>query len=129
MQQTMRDDICLIMASVDGSYVAAALNYIGSDALYGRNWGALIHKRFLHFELCYYQAIEAGLELGLPRVEAGAQGEHKLARGYEPVLTYSAHWLAHPGLRQGVESYLVREREAIEHEVDILGKHTPFRKG
>lgn len=129
MQQSMRDDICLIMASVDGNYVAAALNFIGSEALYGRNWGALIHKRFLHFELCYYQAIEAGLELGLPRVEAGAQGEHKLARGYEPVVTHSAHWLSHPGLMQGVENYLLREREAIEHEVDILAKHTPFRKG
>jgi len=129
MQQTMRDDICLVMASVDGDYIAAALNYIGSEALYGRNWGALIHKPFLHFELCYYQAIEAGLELGIPRVEAGAQGEHKLARGYEPVLTHSAHWLSHPGLRQGVEDYLRREREAIERDVDILAKHTPFRKG
>ena len=128
MQQTMRDDICLVMASMDGTPVAAALNYIGSDALYGRNWGALVHKPFLHFELCYYQAIEAGLELGLPRVEAGAQGEHKLARGYEPVVTHSAHWLAHPGLMRGVEDYLVREREAVEHEVDILAKHTPFRK-
>ena len=128
MQQTMRDDICLVMASMDDTAIAAALNYIGSDALYGRNWGALIHKPFLHFELCYYQAIEAGLELGLPRVEAGAQGEHKLARGYEPVVTHSAHWLSHPGLMQGVENYLVRERAAIEHQVDILAKHTPFRK-
>ncbi len=129
MQDTMRQDICLVMASIDGNYVAGALNYIGSEALYGRNWGALIHKRFLHFELCYYQAIEAGLELGLPRVEAGAQGEHKLARGYEPVVTHSAHWLSHPGLMQGVENYLVRERAAVEHEVDILSQHTPFRKG
>jgi predicted N-acyltransferase len=128
MQQTMRDDICLVTASMDGNYIAAALNYIGSDALYGRNWGALVHKSFLHFELCYYQAIEAGLELGLPRVEAGAQGEHKLARGYEPVITHSAHWLAHPGLMQGVENYLLRERAAVEHDVDILAKHTPFRK-
>ena len=129
MQQTMRDDICLVMASMDNTPIAAALNYIGSDALYGRNWGALVHKPFLHFELCYYQAIEAGLELGLPRVEAGAQGEHKLARGYEPVVTHSAHWLSHPGLMQGVEDYLIRERAAVEHEVDILAKHTPFRKG
>ncbi len=129
MQQTMREDICLVMASMDGDYVAAALNFIGSDALYGRNWGSLIHKRFLHFELCYYQAIDAGLDLGLPRVEAGAQGDHKLARGYEPVITHSAHWLSHLGLRQGVESYLIREREAVEHEVTILAKHTPFRKG
>lgn len=128
MQQTMRDDICLVMAFMDDTPIAAALNYIGSDALYGRNWGALIHKPFLHFELCYYQAIEAGLELGLPRVEAGAQGEHKLARGYEPVVTHSAHWLTHPGLMQGVEDYLIRERAAVEHEVDILAKHTPFRK-
>ena len=129
MQQTMRGDICLVMASKDGTYVAGALNYIGSDALYGRNWGALVHKPFLHFELCYYQAIEAGLELGLPRVEAGAQGEHKLARGYEPVVTHSAHWLSHPGLMQGVEDYLARERAAVGHEVDILSQHTPFRKG
>ncbi|MEP4052821.1 MAG: GNAT family N-acetyltransferase [Litorimonas sp.] len=129
MQQTMRDEICLVMASMDGTPIAAALNYIGSEALYGRNWGALVHKPFLHFELCYYQAIEAGLELGLPRVEAGAQGEHKLARGYEPVVTHSAHWLTHPGLMKGVEDYLVRERAAVEHEVDILAKHTPFRKG
>lgn len=128
MQQTMRDDIVLVMAWMDGTPIAAALNYIGSDALYGRNWGALVHKPFLHFEICYYQAIEAGLERGLPRVEAGAQGEHKLARGYEPVITHSAHWLAHPGLRQGVEDYLDRERLAVEHEVSILAKHTPFRK-
>ncbi|WP_427453425.1 GNAT family N-acetyltransferase [Litorimonas sp. WD9-15] len=128
MQQTMRDDIVLVMAWMDDTPIAAALNYIGSDALYGRNWGALVHKPFLHFELCYYQAIEAGLERGLPRVEAGAQGEHKLARGYEPVITHSAHWLAHPGLRQGVEDYLDRERLAVEHEVSILAKHTPFRK-
>lgn len=129
MQDTMRDDICLVIASMDGDYIAAALNYIGSQALYGRNWGALVHKPFLHFELCYYQAIEAGLELGLPRVEAGAQGEHKLARGYEPVVTHSAHWLSHPGLMQGVEDYLEHERAAVEHEVDILSEHTPFRKG
>lgn len=129
MQQTMRDDICLVMASIDGEYIAAALNFIGSEALYGRNWGALIHKPFLHFELCYYQAIEAGLELGLPRVEAGAQGEHKLARGYEPVVTHSAHWLSHPGFMQGVEDYLVRERSAVAHDINILSQHTPFKKG
>jgi predicted N-acyltransferase len=132
MQQTMRDDIVLIMAfegtEMDGTPIAAALNYIGSDALYGRNWGALVHKPFLHFELCYYQAIEAALERGLPRVEAGAQGEHKLARGYEPVVTHSAHWLAHPGLRSAVSDYLVAERRAVARDVNILDKHTPFRK-
>lgn len=129
MQQTMRQDICLVMAWQDDDPIASALNFIGSDALYGRNWGALIDKPFLHFELCYYQAIDAGLELGLPRVEAGAQGEHKLARGYEPVPTYSAHYLAHPGLRGAVEDYLARERQAVEHEIHILAKHTPFKKG
>lgn len=129
MQQTMREDILLIIAEMDGTPIAAALNFIGSEALYGRNWGALTHKPFLHFELCYYQAIEAGLELGVGRVEAGAQGEHKLARGYEPVTTHSAHYLTHPGLRDAVESYLARERNAVSHEVKILDALTPFRKG
>lgn len=129
MQDTMRGDICLVSASIDDSPVAMALNYIGGDALYGRNWGTLIDKPFLHFELCYYQAIEAGLERGLSRVEAGAQGEHKLARGYEPVTTHSAHYITHPGLRGAVEDYLARERRAVEREIDILSKHTPFKKG
>jgi predicted N-acyltransferase len=129
LQETMREDICLIMAFDGETPIAAALNFIGSDALYGRNWGALVHKPFLHFELCYYQAIEAALERGLPRVEAGAQGEHKLARGYEPVATHSAHYLSHPGLRDAVESYLARERLAVEREIKILDQHTPFRKG
>jgi len=128
MQETMRDDIILIMAFDGATPIAAALNYIGSDALYGRNWGCLAHKPFLHFELCYYQAIEAGIELGLPKVEAGAQGEHKLARGYEPVATHSAHYLAHPGLRDAVSNYLTRERRAVDHEINILSQHTPFRK-
>jgi predicted N-acyltransferase len=129
LQQTMRDDIILIMAFDDAAPIAAALNLIGSEALYGRNWGALVHKPFLHFELCYYQAIDAALERGLPRVEAGAQGEHKLARGYEPVTTYSAHYLAHPGLRDAVEDYLKHEKLAVKREIKILGQHTPFKKG
>ena len=128
MQETMRDDILLVIAYADDTPIAAALNYIGSNALYGRNWGCLTHKPFLHFELCYYQAIEAGIELGLPKVEAGAQGEHKLARGYEPIVTHSAHYLAHPGLRDAVSDYLTRERRAVDHEVSILTQHTPFRK-
>ena len=128
MQETMRDDIILIMAFDGATPIAAALNYIGSDALFGRNWGCLAHKPFLHFELCYYQAIEAGIDLGLPKVEAGAQGEHKLARGYEPVATHSAHYLAHAGLRNAVSDYLKRERHAVEYEIDVLGKHTPFKK-
>lgn len=128
IHETMADDIVLIMAWIDDDPVAAALNFIGSQALYGRNWGALLHKPFLHFELCYYQAIEAALERGLPRVEAGAQGEHKLARGYEPVITHSAHYLAHPGLREAVGDYLDRERAAVDWDVQALERHTPFRK-
>jgi len=128
IQETMRTDILLIMAFEGETPIAAALNFIGSDALYGRNWGCLAHKPFLHFELCYYQAIEAGIRLGLPRVEAGAQGEHKLARGYEPVATHSAHYLAHPGLRDAVSDYLTRERRAVDHEISILAQHTPFKK-
>ena len=129
IHDAMADDILLVMAEMDGELVAGALNFIGSDALYGRNWGALVHKPFLHFEVCYYQAIEAGLELGVPRVEAGAQGEHKLARGYEPVVTTSAHYLAHPGLRDAVGDYLAHERRAVEREVEALGSYTPFKKG
>ena len=129
MQQTMRDEILLVMAFDSGAPIAAALNFIGGEALYGRNWGALIHKPFLHFELCYYQAIEAGIEMKLPRVEAGAQGEHKLARGYEPVTTHSAHYITHPGLRDAVGDYLTRDRRAVEHEIKILAQHTPFKKG
>lgn len=132
IHETMADDILLVMAFDDagpqGAPIAAALNFIGGEALYGRNWGALVDKPFLHFELCYYQAIEAGIERGLQRVEAGAQGEHKLARGYEPVATYSAHYLAHSGLRHAIEDYLTRERQAVEHEINILANHTPFKK-
>ncbi len=128
LHQTMRDDILLVMAFDGETPIASALNFIGSDALYGRNWGCLTHKPFLHFELCYYQAIEAGIELGLPKVEAGAQGEHKLARGYEPIATHSAHFIMHAGLRDAVSDYLTRERRAVDHEINILAKHTPFRK-
>ena len=129
IHETMADDILLVLAYHDDVPIAAALNFIGGEALYGRNWGCLTYHRFLHFELCYYQAIEAGIELGLSRVEAGAQGEHKLARGYEPVVTHSAHYLAHPGLHAAIEDYLTRERRAVEHEVEILDRHTPFKKG
>lgn len=128
IHETMRSDILLVIAQEDGVPFASALNFIGSDALYGRNWGCLAHKPFLHFELCYYQAIEAGIELGLPKVEAGAQGEHKLARGYEPIVTTSAHYLADSGLHSAVADYLTRERLAVDHEVQILGTHTPFKK-
>ena len=128
IHQTMADDILLVTASIDGTPVASALNFIGHGALYGRNWGALVHKPFLHFELCYYQAIEAGIERGLARVEAGAQGEHKLARGYEAVATTSAHFLAHGGLREAVARYLKQERLAVAREISYLDKHTPFKQ-
>jgi len=128
IHEVMAEDILLVMAEMDGDLIAGALNFMGSDALYGRNWGALIHKPFLHFELCYYQAIEAGLELGVPRVEAGAQGEHKLARGYEPIITSSAHYMAHPGLHDAIDDYLKRERMAVQHEAKILSQHMPFKK-
>ena len=129
LQETMRDDILLVMAFDGEAPIASALNFIGSDALYGRNWGCIVHKPFLHFELCYYQAIDAGIEMGLPKVEAGAQGEHKLARGYEPIATHSAHYLVHPGLRGAISDYLRRERRAVENQISILSKHTPFKKG
>jgi len=128
LHETMREDVLLIIATQDDTPFAAALNFIGSEALYGRNWGSLAYKPFLHFELCYYQAIDAALERGLARVEAGAQGEHKLARGYQPVTTHSCHYLAHPGLRDAVGNYLKHERRAVEHNVDILAQHTPFKK-
>jgi predicted N-acyltransferase len=128
IHETMADDILLVMAYEDTQPIAAALNFIGGDVLYGRNWGCLVHKPFLHFELCYYQAIEAGIELGLSRVEAGAQGQHKLARGYEPSATYSAHYLVHPGLRDAVSNFLTEESRAVEHEIDVLGTYTPFKK-
>ena len=124
----MRDDILLIMAWEDERPIASALNFIGSDALYGRNWGSLAHKPFLHFELCYYQAIEAGIDMGLAKVEAGAQGEHKLARGYEPIVTTSAHYLTDPGLHAAIADYLTRERRMVNHEIKILSDHTPFKK-
>ncbi len=120
--------ILLVMAFVDEKPVAGALNLIGADALYGRYWGALVEKPFLHFELCYYQAIDAAIELGLSRVEAGAQGQHKLARGYEPVRTWSAHFIAHEGFRSAVADFLAQERAGVAAEQIWLGERTPFRK-
>jgi uncharacterized protein len=101
------------MAKRAGRTIAGAINFIGSDALYGRHWGAIEHHPFLHFELCYYQAIEFAIARGLKRVEAGAQGEHKLARGYMPVTTYSAHHIADPALRRAIADYLKRERAYV----------------
>jgi predicted N-acyltransferase len=125
--ETMADRILLVMARRGGSYIAGALNFIGDDALYGRHWGAVEEHPFLHFELCYYQAIDFAIQRGLKRVEAGAQGEHKLARGYRPVLTYSAHDLADPALRRAVAAYLERERLYVAEEARALDDFTPFR--
>ncbi len=123
-------DKCLLVLAMDGKRpIAGALNMIGSDTLYGRYWGRVVDRPFLHFEICYYQAIDFAIERGLAKVEAGAQGEHKLTRGYEPVLTRSAHWIAHSGLRQAVSNYLDSERVAVEEGVDELAAYTPFRKG
>jgi predicted N-acyltransferase len=127
--ERMADRILLVLAYADDEPVAGALNFIGGEALYGRYWGALVDKPFLHFELCYYQAIDAAIALGLSRVEAGAQGGHKLARGYEPVSTVSAHHIVHPGFRDAISEFLEREREGAAQDREWLGERTPFRKG
>src|SRR5690606_16330177 len=126
--ERMADDILLVMAKRDGRYIAGAINFIGADTLYGRNWGAIEHHPFLHFEVCYHQAIDFAIERGLKRVEAGAQGEHKLARGYLPVTTKSAHYIYHPGLRRAVADYLELERKEVEMVGEILNEHSPYRK-
>ena len=127
--ERMADRILLVLAFDGEEAIAGALNFIGEEALYGRYWGASREVRFLHFELCYYQAIEAAIERGLARVEAGAQGGHKLARGYEPVTTWSAHWIADPGFRSAVGEFLERERAGVAQDQAWLGERLPFRKG
>jgi predicted N-acyltransferase len=129
LHERMADRCLLILALEDGHPIAGALNLIGSDTIYGRYWGREVERPFLHFEICYYQAIDFAIERGLGFVEAGAQGEHKLMRGYEPRLTRSAHWIAHPGLRQAVANYLDSERVAVEEGINELQAYTPFRKG
>jgi predicted N-acyltransferase len=124
----MGKDILLVMAKRAGRYVAGAINFIGSDTLYGRNWGCIEDHPFLHFEVCYHQAIDFAIERKLRVVEAGAQGEHKLARGYRPVTTQSAHYIAHPGLRNAVDDYLRRERQEVARTAEYFEHHTPFRK-
>ncbi len=128
IQHAMRDDVLLVLAERDGWPVAGALNFIGRDVLYGRYWGCVEDHRNLHFELCYYRAIDYAIRHGLSRVEAGAQGEHKLARGYLPVVTHSLHWIGDPGFRRAVEQFLQAEREAVDHENEILTSYGPFRK-
>lgn len=127
--ERMADRIALVLAFMDGQAVAGALNFIGAHTLFGRYWGTLIDHPFLHFELCYYQAIDLAIALRLDRVEAGAQGGHKLARGYEPVRTTSAHFIAHPGFREAVSEFLERERKGVAQEQFWLGERLPFRKG
>lgn len=129
MGERMADKVLLVLAFIDDVPVAGALNFIGADTLYGRYWGARIDKPFLHFELCYYQAIDAAIALGLSRVEAGAQGQHKLARGYEPVRTWSAHYIANASFRSAVADFLEREREGVAQDQMWLGERAPFRKG
>ena len=127
INETMADETLLIMARRDGRYIAGALNFIGSETLFGRNWGCIEDHRFLHFEVCYYQAIDFAIARGLHTVEAGAQGAHKVARGYLPTATYSAHWIGDPGFREAVDRYLQDERNYVQQDIDFTEAHTPFK--
>lgn len=129
VHERLREKCLMVMARSEGRWIAGALHLIGGDALYGRYWGRIEERPFLHFELCYYQAIDIAIARGLARVEAGAQGSHKMARGYVPTPTYSAHWIANPGLRAALEDYLERERDAVAYEIEALSEMTPFKKG
>jgi len=126
--ETMRDRILLVMAKRSGRWIAGAINFIGSHTLFGRHWGAVEHHPFLHFELCYYQALDYAIAHKLSRVEAGAQGEHKIARGYMPTTTYSAHYIADPALRRGIAEYLVRERAYVAAAGAELAAAAPYRQ-
>ncbi len=126
--ERLRDDVLLVMARHDGRYIAGAMNFIGRAALFGRYWGCVEHHPCLHFEMCYYRAIDHAIAQGLARVEAGAQGEHKLARGYLPRETHSLHWISDPGLAGAVARYLEAEREAVGEDIEILTDFGPFRK-
>src|SRR6478752_5811147 len=126
--ETMAEDVALIMARRNGRWIAGAINFIGSETLFGRNWGAIEHHPFLHFEVCYYQAIDFAIRHGLKTVEAGAQGEHKIARGYLPQTTFSAHYIADPGLRRAVADYLKHERAYVAEAARELTDAGPFRK-
>ncbi|HEY3911650.1 MAG TPA: GNAT family N-acetyltransferase [Stellaceae bacterium] len=125
--ERMPEKIVLVMAHHDGKYVAGALNLLGTETIYGRNWGSYGDYKFLHFECCYYRAIEFAIAHGLKRVEAGAQGPHKLQRGYLPVPTYSAHWIPDPAFRRAVAQFLTRERQMVEHKIEGLAEYSPFR--
>lgn len=127
LHERMQDRIVLMLAKRNNQYIAGALNFLGSDTLYGRYWGCTEHHPYLHFELCYYQAIDYAITHRLARIEAGAQGEHKLARGYLPCLTYSAHWIADPGFARAISNYLQHERTAVMEGIEALAEHSPFR--
>lgn len=127
-QETLRDDMALVLAEREGRWVAGALNFVGAQALYGRYWGCSEHHPCLHFELCYYRAIDIAIEQGLSRVEAGAQGEHKLARGYLPTPTWSLHWVNDAGFAGAIDSYLKAEREAVDEEINVLTEYGPFKR-
>ena len=126
--ESMAEDVALLMARRNGRWIAGAINFIGSDTLFGRHWGAIEHHPFLHFELCYYQAIQYAIEHKLARVEAGAQGEHKISRGYLPTTTYSAHYILDPALRRAIEDFLARERAYVAAAGEELTEAAPFRK-
>lgn len=127
-QETLRDDMALVMAERNGRWIAGALNFIGANALFGRYWGCVEHHPCLHFELCYYRAIDFAIAHGLGTVEAGAQGEHKLARGYLPTPTWSLHWMRDEGFANAVGNYLEAERDAVDHEIEILTEYGPFKR-
>lgn len=128
VHETMAGDVALVLAERNGRPIAGALNFVGRETLFGRYWGCLEHHPCLHFELCYYQSIDMAISNGLKRVEAGAQGEHKLARGYLPTPTYSLHWVGDPGFSEAIANYLEAEREAVGQEIELLTDYGPFRK-
>ncbi|MEM8581485.1 MAG: GNAT family N-acetyltransferase, partial [Pseudomonadota bacterium] len=127
-QDSLRDDMLLILAVRDGRPIAGALNFIGRETLFGRYWGAIEDHACLHFEACYYKAIDYAISAGLSRVEAGAQGAHKLARGYMPVTTHSLHWVRDPGFADAIRTFLDAERNAVDQEIEVLTSYGPFRK-
>ncbi len=125
--ETLADHILLVLCRREGRYIAGALNFIGGETLFGRNWGCLEHHPFLHFETCYYQAIDFAIDRGLKKVEAGAQGGHKVARGYLPQATYSAHWISDAGFRDAVRRYLEDERRYVAEDIDDTERRSPFK--
>ena len=127
--ETMADRVVLVLVEDGGEWVAGALNLLGTDTLYGRNWGCVATYKHLHFEACYYRAIDFAIERGLSRVEAGAQGQHKIQRGYLPTPTYSAHWIRDAGFRAAIDDYLKRERVAVAQDINALMQESPFRQG